>query len=164
MSGIKPLAAEHLLARMQIEDLLYQYYTVLVDFEREGMAYHFTEDGILDLNGKVFKGHAEIDATYADSSTIIEGGTEATPKGTYRMLLNNPVIQVKGDTATAHLLYTGFMCEDVRKPPRLVEMGREYTEFVKVDGRWLISKRLIRSDAGALEPFASYLDTAEKIP
>ena len=63
-------------------------------------------------------------------------------------------IQVKGDTATAHLLYTGLMCDDLRGPPRLIEMGREYDELVKIDGEWLISKRVLSSDAGMQDYYA----------
>jgi hypothetical protein len=74
------------------------------------------------------------------------------------MLMSNPRIQVNGDTATAHLLYTGLMCDDLRAPPRLVEMGREYDEFVKIDGEWLISKREIRPDAGMQDHYDGYLD------
>ena len=74
--------------------------------------------------------------------------------GTYHMLMNNPRIQVKGDTATAHLLYTGLMCDDLRGPPRLIEMGREYDELVKIDGEWLISKRVLSSDAGMQDYYA----------
>lgn len=152
MSDWKPCAPEHLLDRIQIEDLLIMYYTSLVDFDRTTMATHFTEDAVLDINGKIMTGHAEIDALYADSEALL-AANELT--GTYHMLMNNPRIQVKGDgTATAHLLYTGLMCDDLRGPPRLIEMGREYDEFVKVDGHWLISKRVLTSDAGMQDYYA----------
>lgn len=151
MSDWKPCAPEHLLDRIQIEDLLIMYYTALVDFDRTSMAYHFTEDAVLEINNKVMKGHAEIDALYAQSEALL-AANEMT--GTYHMLMNNPRIQVRGDTATAHLLYTGLMCDDLRGPPRLVEMGREYDEFVKVDGQWLISKRVLKSDAGMQDYYA----------
>ena len=151
MSDWKPCAPEHLLDRIQIEDLLIMYYTSLVDFDRTTMATHFTEDAVLDINGKIMTGHAEIDALYADSEALL-AANELT--GTYHMLMNNARIQVKGDTATAHLLYTGLMCDDVRGPPRLIEMGREYDEFVKVDSHWLISKRVLTSDAGMQDYYA----------
>ena len=152
MSEWKPCAPEHLLDRIQIEDLLIMYYTSLVDFDRTTMATHFTEDAILDINGKIMKGHAEIDALYANSESIL---AENELTGTYHMLMNNPRIQVNSDgTATAHLLYTGLMCDDLRGPPRLVEMGREYDELVKIDGHWLISKRMISSDAGMQDFYA----------
>jgi hypothetical protein len=151
MSDWKPCAPEHLLDRIQIEDLLIMYYTSLVDFDRTTMATHFTKDAVLDINGKIMTGHAEIDALYADSEALL-AANELT--GTYHMLMSNPRIQVKGDTATAHLLYTGLMCDDLRGPPRLIEMGREYDELVKIDGEWLISKRVLSSDAGMQDYYA----------
>lgn len=152
MSDWKPCAPEHLLDRIQIEDLLIMYYTALVDFDRTTMAHHFTVDAVLDINGKIMRGHKEIDDLYAQSEALL-AANEMT--GTYHMLMNNPRIQVRNDgTATAHLLYTGLMCDDVRGPPRLVEMGREYDEFVKVDGQWLISKRVLSSDAGMQDYYA----------
>ena len=39
------------------------------------------------------------------------------------------------------------------RPPRLYEQGREDTELVKVDGRWLIKRRYISSDSGAPDRF-----------
>jgi len=151
MSDWKPCAPEHLLDRIQIEDLLIMYYTALVDFDRTSMAYHFTEDAILDINGKIMQGHAEIDHLYSQSEALL---AENELTGTYHMLMSNPRIQVKGETATAHLLYTGLMCDDLRGPPRLVEMGREYDELVKRDGHWLISKRVLTSDAGMQDYYA----------
>ena len=71
MSDWKPCAPEHLLDRIQIEDLLIMYYTSLVDFDRTTMATHFTEDAVLDINGKIMTGHAEIDALYADSEALL---------------------------------------------------------------------------------------------
>jgi hypothetical protein len=37
-------------------------------------------------------------------------------------------------------------------------MGREYDELVKIDGHWLISKRVLRPDAGVQEQYDGYLD------
>jgi len=155
MSDWKPCAPEHLLDRIQIEDLLIMYYTALVDFDRTTMTTHFTEDAVLDINGKIMTGHQEIEHLYSQSEALL-AANEMT--GTYHMLMNNPRIQVNGDTATAHLLYTGLMCDDLRGPPRLVEMGREYDEFVKVDGEWLISKRVLSSDAGMQDYYAEHYE------
>jgi len=41
----------------------------------------------------------------------------------------------------------------VGEPPSLYEQGREDTELVKVDGKWLISKRYISSDSGLPDRF-----------
>ena len=69
------------------------------------------------------------------------------------MLLTNPVIEVSGNTARAHVIWTGVMNPGVGEAPTLYEQGREDTELVKVDGRWLISKRYISSDSGLPDRF-----------
>jgi len=83
------------------------------------------------------------------------GAKPATPKGYRRgnMMLTNPIINVEGDVATAHLIWTGFMNEGVGKPPTLTEQGREYTELKKVNGKWMISRRFISSDSGLPDKF-----------
>ncbi len=45
------------------------------------------------------------------------------------MLLTNPIINVEGNVATAHLIWTGVMNEGVGKAPSLYEEGREYSEL-----------------------------------
>jgi hypothetical protein len=77
------------------------------------------------------------------------------------MLLNNPIIEVNGDKATAHLIWTGVMNEGVGKAPGLYEQGREYTELVKRDGKWLISKRMISSDSGLPDRFDATYEPRE---
>jgi hypothetical protein len=62
------------------------------------------------------------------------------------MLLTNPIITVKGNTATAHVLWTGVMNEGIGKLPQVVEQGREDTELVKQNGKWLIKRRYITAD------------------
>jgi hypothetical protein len=69
------------------------------------------------------------------------------------MLLTNPIIEVNGEIATAHVVWTGVMNEGVGKPPMLYEQGREDTELVKRYGRWLISRRYISSDSGLPDRF-----------
>ncbi len=65
MSGWKPRSAEHLLDRIQIEDLIVLYYNDLVAEDRSSLSSHFTEDGIFDINGKIMRDRAEIDTLYA---------------------------------------------------------------------------------------------------
>ncbi len=54
--------------------------------------------------------------------------------------------EINGDTATAHVIWTGIMNEGIGERPGVYEQGREYSEFVKRDGRWLISRRYVSTD------------------
>jgi ketosteroid isomerase-like protein len=108
------------------------------------LAMYYTEDAILDVNSMISKGREEIEKLYAGF-----GDGEATAfSGKMHMLLNNAIIDVDGNKATAWVIWTGVMNEDIKKPPRFLEQGREYDELVKIDGRWYIEKRYITADSG----------------
>lgn len=148
----RPVTMETLLDRIQIEDFLTRYYYDLSVGKAKALAEYFTADAVLDVDGVVAKGHAEIAKLYQRPE-----GTEA-PAATaqYRrgsMMLTNPIINVEGSVATAHLIWTGVINEGVGKPPSLYEQGREYTELRKVRGKWLISRRFISSDSGLPDRF-----------
>ena len=131
---------ETLLDRIQIEDLISNYYWDMTSSGRDMLNEYYVEDAVLDVNGIVYKGHKGIQSAYT--------GTEITTTGKFRMLMNNPRIRVHGNTATSENVWTGIIDDTVRVRPRLYEQGREYDELVKVNGRWLFKKRVITSDAG----------------
>ena len=131
-----------LLDRIQIEDLVTSYYGNLGG-NGHGFSDYYTDDAVFDLCGKVYKGKAGIEQSYKDL-----GATNPLPKGTFHMLLTNPQIEVKGDTATAKFIWTGIINEQVKAPPRFVEQGREYDRLVKKDGKWRITKRVVIADSG----------------
>ena len=148
----RPVTMETLLDRIQIEDFITRYYYDLSVGHAQELAEYFTEDAVLDVDGVVAKGHAEIAKLY----TRPEGAPPPTPSAGYRrggMLLTNPIINVEGNVATAHVMWTGIMNEGVGKAPSLYEQGREYTELRKVKGKWMISRRFISSDSGLPDRF-----------
>lgn len=135
---------ETLLDRIQIEDLLIRYYVDLTSGSGHDLAQYYTEDAVLDVNGMISSGREAIQKLYEG----VGGGEEANLGSRVHMLLNNPIISVQGDTAKAWVVWTGVMNDDIKKPPRFLEQGREYDELVKRDGRWYIKKRYITADSG----------------
>jgi hypothetical protein len=153
----RPVTMETLLDRIQIEDFLTRYYYDLSVGKAHELAEYFTEDAVLDVDGIVSKGHAEIAKLYTRPASA-QSPAAARPQGAtqYRrgnMMLTNPIINVEGNVATAHLIWTGVTNEGVGKPPSVYEQGREYTELRKVKGKWLISRRFISSDSGLPDRF-----------
>jgi hypothetical protein len=69
------------------------------------------------------------------------------------MMLTNPVIEVRGNRAIAHVIWTGVSNAGIGKPPTVTEQGREDSELVKIDGKWLIKRRYISSDSGLPDRF-----------
>jgi hypothetical protein len=150
----RPSLAEHppttlttLLDRAQIEDMLVDYYGRLGAGRHDFGAY-YVEDGKLDVNGLVAQGREGIEGLYKKLSE----GARPRP-GTFRMLLTNPKIVVSGDTATADVIWTGVISENVNATPQFVEQGREHDELVKRNGKWLFKLRVITSDGGLTPMF-----------
>jgi hypothetical protein len=149
----RPVTMQTLLDRIQIEDFLTRYYYDLSVGKSKELSDYFTTDAVLDVDGTVATGHAEIAKLYQRPE-----GAAASPAATAQrrrghMLLTNPIINVEGDRATAHVIWTGVMNEGVGKVPGLYEQGREYSELRKVKGKWLISRRFISSDSGLPDRF-----------
>jgi hypothetical protein len=136
---------ETLLDRIQIEDLLTRYYYDLSRSNAHELSEYFTEDALLDVDGTIAKGRAEIGKLYQDPSPGPKQPAPA-PGRRMHMLLTNPIVTIKGNTATAHLIWTGVMNEGIGKLPQIVEQGREDTELVKQGGKWLIKRRYISTD------------------
>jgi hypothetical protein len=138
---------ETLLDRIQIEDLLVKYYYDLSSGKAHEMSEYFTEDAMLDVDSTIAKGRAEIEKLYG-------GGPARDPsKPSNHMLLTNPVIEIKGNKAQVHVLWTGVSNKGIGQTPSLYEQGREDSELTKVGGKWLISKRYISSDSGLPDRF-----------
>jgi ketosteroid isomerase-like protein len=138
----KIVTQETLLDRIQIEDLLIRYYVDISSGSGHKLSQNFTEDAVFDVNGMIAEGREAIAKMY--------GGLDeenAHVGSRLHMLLNNPIINVDGDTATVWAIWSGILNEDISKPPVMVDQGREYSELVKRDGRWYFKKRYITSDS-----------------
>ena len=143
-----PMAAQEvtqatLLDRIQIEDTLTQYYWDLTSSGRKDITAHWTKDAVFDVNGVIFKGHDEIRLMYDPDDSM-----GAPAGGFFNMLMNNPLIHVNGNTATVDAIFTGVISDSVTATPRLYEQGLDHMELAKQNGRWLITRRVIKSHGG----------------
>jgi hypothetical protein len=153
------LTQDNLLDRIMIEDFLVKYYYDLASGNAHELSNYFTDDALLDVDGVVAVGHDEINALYGGPAPQAESDEPepvlraGDPYRRGHMLLTNPVIELFGDRAEAHVVWTGIMNDGVGERPQLYEQGREDTELRKVNGKWLISKRYISSDSGLPDRF-----------
>ena len=150
MSLMQPVLAqqvtmETLLDRIQIEDILTRYYYDLSRSNAHELSEYFTEDALLDVDGTIAKGRAEIAKLYQPPASDPQEPAPA-PGRRGHMLLTNPIIKINGNKATAHVIWTGVMNEGIGKLPQIFEQGREDTELVKQNGKWLIKRRYITAD------------------
>lgn len=150
--------------RNAIQELLFEYYSHLGSDEPHEFSSYFTEDAVFEINGLVLSGREEIQGLYDGMDEDIEGEEADVPPEemeTHLTLLNNPVVKVDGDTATARMIWTGTLNVTAFDKPALYDQGREYDKLVKRDGKWLFRKRVVIAD-GFLP--RSMLDTWERKP
>jgi len=138
-----PPPREALLDRLQIEDMMVEYYTILPQRDHHDLGEYFSSNAELVLNGDSYKGRDAIQKFY-------DGALDPRiqPGKSYNMLIGNPRIKVTGNTATMDAIWTGILSDHVKAPPRLIEQGTEHTDFIKQDGRWLVTRRVIVSESG----------------
>jgi hypothetical protein len=103
----------------------------------------------------VFNGLDEITAIY---DQIGVGGEEeekkgegAVPEGVSEMVVTNLKVDLQGDKAVATLLWHSISSDLVTSAPKVIEYGRERSELVKQDGRWLLSNRVVLTEGGMPE-------------
>jgi hypothetical protein len=124
-----------LLDRIQIEDMMIDYYWAFSAKEGHDIKKYWAEDGEFNVGDHVAKGWAAIAAEYTPRETL----TKDAPK--FVMLLGNPKIHVTGDTAVMDAIFTGYTSIDPTKAPIASEQGTDHVEFVKIAGQWKIKKR-----------------------
>jgi len=140
------ITLETLIERQKIQDLITRYYYNFGGTP-ESFANFYAENGELILIGQSFKGRGAIAKAY----TFPDG--EAPQNFSFNSLISNLLITVKGDTAKAKLVWTENVVQKERDPVQQPFQGREYSTFVKIDGRWMYLTREIK---GGTEPPKSW--------
>lgn len=150
-----PPELTELVERAAIQDLFNDYYSQFGPKSQHDFVSFFTADGILEVNGLVANGLEEIKAMYAQAGISSERKPQkaesAVPEGGSIMMFTNLKIQLQGDKAVATLLWHSVKSDLLTSAPKVTEYGRERTELVKQEGRWLISKRSVLTEGGMPE-------------
>jgi hypothetical protein len=150
-----PPELKELVERAAIEELFNDYYAQFGRNSQHNFMSYFAANGRLEVNGLIANGIDEIKAMYAQAGVGGEAkapqAESAAPKGVSEMMYTNLKIQLQGDKAVATLLWHSVASDLLTSAPKVTEYGRERTELVKQDGRWLISRRVILSEGGMPE-------------
>jgi hypothetical protein len=128
--------AETLLARIQVEDFMNDYYWELASESTRELDVFWTEDAEFDVNGQVYQGLAAIEAVYA---------LGLGPGGRLVFQMDIPKIRINGKEAVVDLIYTGVLNTDPAAAPRLYEQGHDHVELVSNNGDWKITRRVLRT-------------------
>jgi hypothetical protein len=149
-----------LMERVAIEEFFYDYYAQFRPDSKHDFVSFFADSGRLDVNGMVANGIEEIKAMYG---RVVGGGEGNEPKaegaipaGVSEMMLTNMKIDLQGDKAVATFLWHSIKSDLLTTEGKITEYGRERTELVKQEGRWLISNRVVRTEGGMPESLLKY--------
>lgn len=139
------ITMQNMLDHMQIQDLLTRYYADLSQGKAHALSDYYTDDAVLHVDDKTARGPAEIARLYQGAAPSSNNRPAASHRRIHE-LLTNPVIDIHGNTATAHVIWTGVMDQGIGKLPYIFEQGREDDVLVKQDGKWRIKSRTIKAD------------------
>jgi hypothetical protein len=137
------VTAATLVDRLQIHDLITRYYNNFGRENAENFADFYAEDAELILGERRFKGRTGIMEAYGRAPGQAPR-PPPPPRYSFIVAVDNPLIVVHGETATAQLVYTEYVIEKQGDPVKVITQGKEYSTFAKVDGRWRYKTRQIR--------------------
>lgn len=145
--GVPAYTAQSLADRAAVEDLLTRYYNNFGAGAEHTMGEFYAPDGEMILGPKTYKGIKEIEGMYASVPA------DAPQKKSFALniLINNMLVTVHGQTATARLVFTETITDKQGDAPRILTQGREFDHLVKRGGKWLIAKRQIMGANGMPE-------------
>ena len=128
--------------RIAVEDVMARYVWAVDSLDADGYVAVFTEDAVIDSNGNISKGHAQIRKIVTD---LIKRRDDNKAQGLatsnlYHMISNVRITFPKSDEAV-HYSYWQTVRRD--KDGRMIAaaMGRSEDHLVKRKGAWLIQFR-----------------------
>ena len=135
------LTAQGVIDRAEVDDLLERYYANFGKAEGESFGSFYAEDAEFVLGGKSYKGKDAIVGVYKGIGS--SGQNPSANRFSFNVLLSNKVITVRGDKATAQMIFTEVVMDTPQGPPKFLTQGREYDNLAKIKGHWRFTKRQI---------------------
>jgi uncharacterized protein (TIGR02246 family) len=129
--------------RIAVEDVMNRYVWAVDSLDADGYVGVFTEDAVIDSNGSLSKGHAEIRKVVTG---MIQRQDEAKAKGVppparlYHVISNVRITFPKPGEAL-HQSYWQTVRRDADGRMIAAAMGRSEDHLVKRNGKWLIQFR-----------------------
>jgi hypothetical protein len=165
MQAEDKMTAQSLIDRQLILDQITRYYYNFGRAERQSEESFYADDGELILGTRHYKGKEGIKQAYnrapATPATPAAGApaaaaapaAPATPRErtAFNVTIDNPLIIVRGDTATSQVIFTEYRQEKAGDPMKMTTQGKEYATWVKVNGQWLYKTRQIMSGSNPPE-------------
>jgi ketosteroid isomerase-like protein len=139
--------------RAQIEDLQARYLFALDNFDMDTYVSTFTEDGVLDIIAYKAKGRAEIRKKLEEARPVFDQSAAKAPQGPYRATgrhnITNIVLKIDGNKAVGRSYWFHYGNNNPERRAALDAYGHYEDEMIKVNGKWLFSKRVIYNEGVA---------------
>lgn len=165
VQAAEPITAQTLVDRQMILDQITRYYYNFGTSKRQSEESFYAEDGVLILGTRKYEGREGIKSAYtrapAPAAGAVTPGAGAAPapaappreRTAFNVTIDNPLIVVRGNTATSQVIFTEYRQEKAGDPMKMTTQGKEYAIWTKVNGQWLYKQRQI---AGGSEPPADW--------
>ena len=128
--------------RIAVEDVMARYVWSVDSLDADGYVAVFTPDAVIDSNGSIIKGHAEIRKVVTGLiQRRDDNKAKGLPAGNLYHVISSPRITFTKPGEALYQSYWQTMRKD--KDGRMVTggMGRSEDHLVKRDGKWLIQFR-----------------------
>jgi ketosteroid isomerase-like protein len=128
--------------RIAVEDVMARYVWTVDSFDADGYVAVFTEDAVIDSNGNIIKGHAQIRKVVTDQiKRRDDNKAKGLPAGNLHHVISNVRITFPKPGQAVHQSYWQTVRRDESGKMIAAAMGTSEDHLVKRNGRWLIQFR-----------------------
>ena len=128
--------------RIAVEDVMARYVWAVDSLDPDGYVAVFTDDAVIDSNGSISKGHAEIRKIV--TSLILrrdDNKAKGLPSSNLYHVISSVRITFPKPGEAVHQSYWQTVRRDTDGKMIAAAMGRSEDRLVKRDGKWLIQWR-----------------------
>jgi uncharacterized protein (TIGR02246 family) len=128
--------------RIAVEDVMARYVWTVDSLDADGYAAVFTEDAVIDSNGNISKGHAEIRKIVTNLiKRRDDNKAKGLPAGNLYHMVSNVRITFPKANEALYQSYWQTLRRDTDGRMIVGGMGRSEDHLVKRNGKWLIQFR-----------------------
>ena len=128
--------------RIAVEDVMARYVWTVDSLDADGYVAVFTEDAVIDSNGNISKGHAEIRQIVTNLiKRRDENKAKGLPTSNLYHVISNVRITFPKPGEALHQSYWQTVRRDNDGRMVAAAMGRSIDHLVKRNGKWLIQSR-----------------------
>jgi uncharacterized protein (TIGR02246 family) len=128
--------------RIAVEDVMARYVWTVDSFDADGYVAVFTEDAVIDSNGSISKGHAEIRKVVTGLiQRRDDNKAKGLPLASLHHVISNVRITFPKPGEALHQSYWQTVRRSADGTMTAAAMGRSEDHLVKRNGKWLIQFR-----------------------